>query len=46
MILTYLVKQLCSLQINRSIKDINLGSLDYHKSPDLKETFLEYKAKA
>ena len=44
--LGYLVKPLCSLQINKSIKDINLGSLDYHKSHDLKETFLEYKAKA
>ncbi len=35
MILTYLVKPLCTLQINKSIKDINLGNLDYHKSPGL-----------
>jgi hypothetical protein len=35
MILTYLVKLLRLLKINKSIKNINLGSLDNHKSPGI-----------
>jgi hypothetical protein len=35
MILTYLVKTLWLLKNNKSIKNINLGSLDNHKPPGI-----------